>query len=93
MHISIVISDFFKNPDNAVVRSATNLNAYLNGASLAFESAYLGFGLPALNQKRLEKKYLNKNPQQADEFVSRNNVSTLKLKEQEVKLFHNFIAK
>lgn len=88
-----VIVDFFKNPDNAVVRSATNLNAYLNGASLAFESAYLGFGLPALNQKRLEKKYLNKNPQQVDEFVSHNNVSTLKLKEQEVKLFHNFIAK
>lgn len=89
-----VIVDFFKSPKNAVVQDAINLNAYLNGGSLLFESAYLGFGLPALNQIRLEKKYLNKNPQATgDEFVAQNNSQALKMQEQEVKLFHNFVAK
>ena len=55
-----LIVDFFKNPDNKLVRKGKTLNAYLSTLALAIESGYLGFGLPALNQMRLEKKYLSK---------------------------------
>ena len=53
------IVEFFQNPNNVLVSSGKKVSALLKTAALAIEVAYLGFGLPALNQKRLEKKYLS----------------------------------
>ena len=57
-----LLVDFFQDENNTLVYSAKKLNAALRTIALAIESTYLGFGLPALNQRRLEKKYLDKNP-------------------------------
>ena len=59
--IENIIISFFKKPANALVMNAKTLNAALRTAALAIEVSYLGFGLPALNQLRLEKKYLKNN--------------------------------
>ena len=92
--VANLITDYLKKENNPMVKSALGLNAGLKSAALVIEAAYLCFGLPALNQKRLEKKYLNKEascnknaPQQAvfNPLVDRN------IKAQEVKIFHNFI--
>lgn len=52
------ITNFFKNKENALVEKTIGLNAWLKTLAYAIEIIYLGFGLPALNQIRLEHKYL-----------------------------------
>ncbi len=91
------IISFFQNPDNELVMSAKKLNAGLRTAALVFEAGYLGFGLPALNQRRLKKKYLeNKNENlnpgslqsgQGDKF----NLTNKNVNEKEAKIFKQFI--
>ena len=86
------ILNFLKNPKNALVHDGKKLCASLRFAALAFECLYLGFGLPALNQKRLEKKYLKNNPQNKPEQT--NTSSTLinkSIKANEVKLYNSFV--
>lgn len=60
-NVKTLLIDFFKNPDNKLVNKGKKLGAILRWLALGIESGYLGFGLPALNQARLEKKYLSKN--------------------------------
>ena len=84
-----------KDKDNALVKQAKGLNAWLRTAALAIESTYLGFGLPALNQKRLEKKYLENQPSFKSNFEKQQKASdTLidkTIRPQEVKIFHQFL--
>ncbi len=54
--------EYFNNPDNSLVKTGRRLNGALRTFALAIEAGFLGFGLPALNQMRLEKKYLSENP-------------------------------
>ena len=54
--------EYFNNPDNSLVKTGRRLNGALRTFALAIEAGFLGFGLPALNQIRLEKKYLSENP-------------------------------
>lgn len=90
--------DFFKDPNNSLVTSGKKLGAVLRTIALAIEVGYLGFGLPALNQRRLEKKYLSGK----DKFVKEQfhnaargiNSSVLvekNIKPREIELFHNFM--
>ena len=86
-----IIVDFFKNKENALAYSAEKTNSYLKTLALAIEVLYLGFGLPALNQKRLEKKYLSEKPigeQRGDSF---NPINDKHIKAQEIKLYSAFI--
>lgn len=93
------IVDLFQNKDNELVMSAKKLNAGLRTGALLFESAYLGFGLPALNQQRLKKKYLNgeQNAPQAGSVQQNNasadkfNLTSKNVSENEVKVFNQFI--
>lgn len=83
--------NFFKNENNALVRSARNVKDWLRTLALAIEVIYLGFGLPALNQKRLEKKYLSEKPigvQKGDTFTP---INDRHIKAQEIKLYSSFI--
>lgn len=88
--------DFFQKEDNALVMSAKKLNAILRTGALAFESAYLGFGLPALNQQRLKKKYLSAEgaqqtqtqPQQSGDKLILTNKN---VNDKEVKIYSQFI--
>ncbi|MBQ4646260.1 MAG: hypothetical protein IJB79_02815 [Candidatus Gastranaerophilales bacterium] len=76
---------------NALAKSVNGLNSYLKTAALGVEVGYLGFGLPALNQKRLEKKYLGEKPigeQRGDTFSP---VNDRLVKAQEIKLYSNFM--
>lgn len=86
---------FFKDKNNSLVKKVVNLTAWLKTIAYGIEVGYLGFGLPFLNQKRLEKKYLNTQPKASmpDTMHEIKNaaVKNVKLKEQEVKLFSNFI--
>lgn len=89
---------FFQNPDNALVKFGKKLSAGLRTAALGIEVSYLGFGLPALNQKRLEKKYLgDEETRYKDKFINAArdiNSSILvdkTIKPQEIALYHNFI--
>ena len=79
--------------DNALVRDAKRMNAVLRTGALGFEAAYLGFGLPAINQLRLEKKYLkdNDNCQGASNTKGSGTLIGKNIKAHEVKLYHNFI--
>lgn len=87
------IISFFEDGNNLLVKDAKGLNGVLRTVALAIESIYLGFGLPALNQRRLEKKYLNKE----DTFPQDNNqgknipIPDKHIKAQEVKLYSSFI--
>ena len=80
---------FFQDKDNKLVKKSKILNAWLRAGALAFESLYLGFGLPALNQKRLEKKYLQNNPQKQQDTFSKNIRNDLN--QNELNLYKNFI--
>ena len=89
-----LIISFFKDSNNALVQKVVNLNAQLKTLAYGIEVGYLGFGLPYLNQKRLEKKYLKTKKEQMPETLSEiKNISLTNknLKEHEVKLYHNFI--
>ena len=92
--IATQIVDFFKDGKNPVLNDALKIDGGLKTAALGIEVAYLGFGLPALNQKRLEKKYLKNEPtfQGNDVFCSKSNPLVDKsIKAQEIKLFHDFL--
>lgn len=56
------IVEFFKDKNNALVEMGTKVNSVLRMGAFGFNIAYLGFGLPILNEKRLERKYLKDNP-------------------------------
>lgn len=76
---------------NVLAKSVNGLNSYLKTAALGIEVGYLGFGLPALNQKRLEKKYLSEKPigeQKGDTFSS---IDDRHIKAQEIKLYSQFM--
>lgn len=86
-----ILIDFFENKDNALAYSASKVNACLRTLALGIEVTYLGFGLPALNQRRLEKKYLSEKPigtQHGDTFSP---INDRHIKAQEIKLYSNFI--
>lgn len=87
---------FFKDKNNALISSALGLNAVLRTAALTFEAFYLGLGLPALNQKRLKKKYLGEGAQQpqnqqavpsGDKMV----LSSKNISDKQVKIYSQFI--
>jgi len=89
--IERLMVNFFKNQNNDLVRSARNVKDWLRMLALGIEVTYLGFGLPALNQKRLEKKYLSEKPvgvQRGDTFTP---INDKHVKPQEIKLYGNFI--
>lgn len=77
--------------NNLLVRSAKRVNDWLRMLALGIEVVYLGFGLPALNQKRLEKKYLSEKPVgtgSGDTFAP---LYDRHIKAKEIKLYSNFI--
>lgn len=85
------IVKFFNNKDNALAKGARRVNDWLRMLALGIEVSYLGFGLPALNQKRLEKKYLGEKPigtQSGDTFTP---INDRHIKPQEIQLYSNFI--
>jgi len=81
--------DLFADKKNPIALTATWVNDWLRMLALGIEISYLGFGLPALNQKRLEKKYL-KNPtlNNQDSFSP---INDRHIKAQEIKLYSQFI--
>jgi hypothetical protein len=90
------IIEYLKDANNILVKDAKKLTAGLRTGALAFEAAYLGFGLPALNQIRLENKYLKNCPKEATTTVQEDDFNPLlntNLKEQEIKLYQNFLTK
>ncbi len=94
-NVKAQLVDYFKNPKNDLVMETTQLSAKLKTAALAIESLYLGFGLPALNQKRLERKYL-KNKDSFDMSQVNNSAQNPSLinqsvKTNEVKLYQDFL--
>ncbi|MBQ8635247.1 hypothetical protein IJX73_01740 [bacterium] len=82
--------DFFADKNNSLAKTARNVNDWLRTGALGIEISYLGFGLPALNQKRLERKYL-KNPCQNPQIDSFSPINDRHIKAQEIKLYSNFI--
>ena len=92
-----IILNFFKDKDNGLVKESKSLNAVLRTGALAFEALYLGFGLPALNQRRLEKKYLKNGEGNVVSFTSTNkneatNINS-SISQQEKQLFSQFLNK
>lgn len=96
-NVEAKLVDYFKNPNNNLVNDAKKMNAALRTGALVMESAYLGFGLPALNQVRLEKKYLKnggvkpemKNPAVNDKHF--NPLIDKNLKGSEICVYKNFV--
>lgn len=93
--IQNILVEFFKDKDNALVKEAKGLTAILKTFALAVETIYLGFGLPALNQKRLEKKYLKNNPDfkskyKGNKAESKEIINKI-IKPHEIKLYHQFL--
>ena len=91
--ISRQLVDFFADDKNAIVNDALRLDGALKTGALAIEASFLGFGLPALNQKRLERKYLkdNKTNPQQETMLAFNPLVDRNIKAQEIKIFSNFI--
>jgi len=90
------IEEYMQDEANSLVQKGTGINGWLRTIALIGEASYLGFGLPALNQRRLEKKYLKNNPQNdtIETINSDKNSGALiskNIKAHEVKLYHNFI--
>lgn len=87
------ILSFFRNKDNSLVHDAKGLNAKLRTFALAIEAGYLGWGLPALNQIRLENKYLKNQNSIKDDNVDYASAALIgkNIKANEVKLYHGFI--
>ena len=90
-----ILVNFFQNKENKLVKDANIANTLLRTAAYAFEIIYLGFGLPALNQKRLEKKYLsgdNKtNPSSSRAQNEPSALNSKAIKANEIKIFNKFI--
>ncbi len=89
-----LLMNYFKDSKNALVVNGGRLSSTLRTMALAIESIYLGFGLPALNQKRLEKKYLSNNQNEKElSEISKDNSALVgkKLDTNEAKLFGQFI--
>ena len=90
------IEDYLQDENNTLVQKSMGLNAWLRTGALAFEAGFLGLGLPTLNQRRLEKKYLKEN-QNNNIFTfnaqdkSSGTLISKNIKAHEVKLYHNFI--
>ncbi|MBQ7287533.1 MAG: hypothetical protein IJW73_07225 [Candidatus Gastranaerophilales bacterium] len=85
------IKKFFAKDDNALAKSAKRVNDWLRMLALGIEVSYLGFGLPALNQRRLKKKYLGEKPigtQNGDTFSP---INDRHIKAQEIKLYSSFM--
>lgn len=94
-NIQSAIEVFFENPNNSLVTAGKGINAWLRTAALTGEASYLGFGIPALNQLRLEKKYLRDHKNdvlEANEDTNSSNILMGKnIKAHQVKLYHDFI--
>lgn len=93
-NVKKAISNYMADENNSLVKSAKGLNGWLKTGALAFEMTYLGFGIPALNQVRLEKKYLKNKNNEAGQFIDINTITPAtnkKYNENHVKLYHNFI--
>ena len=88
-----LLLNYFKDSKNALVVNGGRLSSTLRTVALAIESIYLGFGLPALNQKRLEKKYLSSNPEKELNGLQNNDTSLVgaKLDTNEARLFKQFV--
>ncbi len=90
-----ILIQFFKDKDNTLVKEAKRLTAILKTMALAVETIYLGFGLPALNQKRLERKYLKDNPDFTHKHKGNKSDHTEIIKKivkpHEIKLFQQFM--
>ena len=85
------IKKFFADDSNALAKSAKRVNDWLRMLALGIEVSYLGFGLPALNQARLKKKYLGEKPigvQRGDTFSP---INDKHIKAQEIKLYSAFM--
>lgn len=85
------IKKFFADENNALAKSAKRVNDWLRMLALGIEVSYLGFGLPALNQRRLKKKYLSEKPigvQNGDTFSP---INDKHIKAQEIKLYSAFM--
>ena len=89
-HAKEALIGYFKNPNNSLAFGAKAVNAALKTLALGIEVLYLGFGLPAMNQKRLEKKYL-KNPSQNPQLDSFSPINDRHIKAQEIKLYSSFM--
>ena len=93
--------EYFSNPDNSLVKTGRRLNGALRTLALAIEAGFLGFGLPTLNQIRLEKKYLSNNPTKTKKIKELKNIETntntktnfsnINVTEKEIKLFKKFV--
>ncbi len=97
-NVQELIIDFFKDSNNSLVLGGKRLGAALRTGALGLEIGYLGFGLPALNQRRLEKKYLNsdKRIKIKEKYISdATSPSFIKnnIKAHEVNLYNNFMSK
>ena len=89
--INHVIKEFFKDEKNPIALSAKRVNAWLRSTALAIEVFFLGFGLPTLNQKRLEKKYLSEKPVGEERGKNFTPNTDRQIKAQEIKLFSSFM--
>ncbi len=92
------ITDLLADKDNPLVQAGKGTNSWLRLGALALEASYLGFGIPALNQLRLEKKYLRehkndpKQPSAAAEINTYgSSLINKNIKAHQVKLYHDFI--
>lgn len=89
------LEDYIQDNNNSLVQKSMGLNGWLRLGALIFEASYLGFGLPALNQRRLEKKYLKESQNDVlaigNQDKSSGTLISKNIKAHEVKLYHNFI--
>ena len=95
-NIKQALTDYLSDKDNSMLKSAKALNGWLRTGALAFEIGYLGLGIPALNQLRLEKKYLrehknDKTPEIAYNTALDSSLVGKNINAQQIKLYHNFI--
>ena len=88
------LNAFLNDKNNSLVKSTKRLNAFLRTMALAIESGFLGWGLPALNQKRLERKYLKNQDTFEGTLEDRSQASLLdkNIKAREIKLYHSFLS-
>ena len=89
--INHTIKEFFKDKKNPIALGAKRVNAWLRTAALAIEVFFLGFGLPTLNQKRLEKKYLSEKPVGEKRGTNFTPSKDREVRAQEIKLYSSFM--
>lgn len=90
-NIENLMKSFFDDKNNNLARSARNVKDWLRMLALGIEVLYLGFGLPALNQMRLKKKYLGEKPIGTTTNGVFNPINDKHVKAQEIKLYSQFI--